>query len=285
MAALVACGHSGSTPTNIPDKNPANDAFPTNGPPLLTPGERMQYRVALKGLELATYTITVGDITELDGKKVITIVGNAKLSGIAAWFSQKIDDKFTSWIDITTGRSLRFQADEYGTGTSDIEHAIVDFTKRTPTSVPVTFHLNDQPEQPEPQALSRETFDLNEFLVALRAWEGTAGTKQPLDIFRSRFLWRAEVTIKGKTKLDTEMGDLPALRFDAHLFKLDKKGGKFPDTDERDFSLWVSDDAGRVPLKIVAKTDYGDVEIKIVDYQAGNGEPLRKSEAATTAAN
>jgi len=246
----------------------------------------MQYKVSLKGLELATYTISVGDITDLDGKKAITIVGNARLSGIAAWFSQKIDDKFTSWLDVTTGRSLRFQADEYGTGTSDIEHAVVDLAKKTADSVPVTFHLNEEPPAPEPQALSRETYDLNEFLVALRAWEGSPGTKQPLDIFRSRFLWRAEVTIKGKTKIDAgELGELPALRFDAHLFKLDKKGAKFPDTDERDFSLWISDDAGRVPLQIVAKTDYGDVSIKIVDYQAGNGEPLRKSEAATTASN
>jgi len=249
----------------------------------------MQYKVSLKGIELATYTITVGDITDLDGEKVISIVGNARLSGIAAWFSQKIDDKFTSWIDVTTGRSLRFQADEYGTGTSDVEHSVVELAKRTPDSVPVMFHLNDQPPTPEPQALSRElTYDLNEFLVALRAWEGSPGAKQPLDIFRSRFLWRAEVTIKGKAKLDTDLADQPtvtALRFDAHLVKLDKKGGKFPDTDERDFSLWISDDGGRVPLQIVAKTDYGDVAIKIVDYQPGNGEPLRKPEAATTAAN
>ncbi len=52
----------------------------------------MQYKVALKGIELATFTITVGDIVELDGKKVITVQSNAKLSGIAAWFGQKIDD-------------------------------------------------------------------------------------------------------------------------------------------------------------------------------------------------
>ena len=42
--------------------------------------------------------------------------------------------------------------------------------------------------------------------------------------------------------------------------------------DERDFEIWFSDDAGRVPLKVVAKTDYGDVEMTIVDYNPGTGK-------------
>lgn len=253
---------------------------------MLTPGERMQYRVSLKGIELAVYTITVGELGDLEGKKVVTIQGNAKLAGIAAWFSQKIDDKFTSWIDVSSGRSVRFQADEYGTGTSDVEHSTVDLARKTPTSVTVNFRLNDQPDKPEPQKLDRQTFDLNEFLVALRSWDPPAGTKQAVDIFRSRYLWRAEVSNKGKTKLETELGDLPALRFDTHIYKLDRTNGRFPDSDERDFSIWISNDAGRVPLQIVAKTDYGDVTMKIVVYEPGAGEPLHKPDAAaTTAAN
>lgn len=237
----------------------------------------MQYRVSLKGLELAVYVFSVGEIVDLEGKKTITVQGNAKLAGLAAWFGGKVDDTLTSWLDIETGRARRLQVDEYGSRTSDMEHTVADIGKREGNTIPVTFRMNDETPKPEPQtAALPETWCLNSFLVALRSWEAPAGSVQKLEVFRSRNLWSMTVTAKGKTKLVTELGELPALRFDAHVVKLARDGSKFPDTDERDFSLWVSNDAGRVPLQINAKTDYGDVTMAIVDYQAGNGEPLRK---------
>ena len=281
-----ACGHpaggtnDGTGPTKgTPPDGAAKGEFP-KGPPLVTPGERMQYKVALKGLELASYVISVGEIVDLEGKKTITVSGNAKLAGIAAWFGGKVDDTLTSWLDIETGRSRRFQVDEYGSRSEDIEHTIADIAKRDGATIPVMFHINNDPPTPEPQkAALPETWCMNSFLVALRSWEGPPGSVQNLEVFRSRNLWKMTVTIKGKTKISTDLPETPeigAIRFDAHVVKLDRDGGKFPDTDERDFSLWVSDDAGRVPLQINAKTDYGDVTMKIVDYQPGNGEPLRQ---------
>ena len=43
---------------------------------------------------------------------------------------------------------------------------------------------------------------------------------------------------------------------------------------DRHYSIWVSDDADRVPLLLVAKTDYGDVKMEIIDYAAGQGKRL-----------
>lgn len=279
VIALVACGHPGTTPTNDKPIPPAPKGFPI-GPPLATPGERMQYKVSLKGLELAVYTITVGDVVELDGKKVVLVQANAKLAGIAAWFSQKVDDKFTSWIDIATGRPVQFTADEYGTNTSNVEHSVMEISKRADGAVPVTFRLNEEPGKPEPQKTTLpETWDINSFVIALRSWEDPPGSSHTLEAFRSRYLWRITATTKGKAKVETAQEDtpkLPAVRIDAHLFKLGKDGNKFPDSDERDFSLWIGDDAARVPLKIVAKSDYGDVTMLLVDYNPGTGEPLRK---------
>jgi hypothetical protein len=38
--------------------------------------------------------------------------------------------------------------------------------------------------------------------------------------------------------------------------------------------MWISDDADRVPLLMVAETDYGDIRMEIVDYTAGTGQNL-----------
>jgi hypothetical protein len=142
--------------------------------------------------------------------------------------------------------------------------------------VPISFHLNDGTPTPEPQKVRYpEIWDYNAFLIALRAWEGAAGSAVQAEVLRSRYLWHVEMKIQGTTKLATELGDLPALRFDGHTFKVDRKGAKDTGSDERDFSIWISDDDGRVPLLIQARTDYGDVKMEVADYQPGNGQRLR----------
>jgi hypothetical protein len=275
VACVMACGQKGGTTTPDP---PKADKFP-DGPPLVTPGERMTYRVQLQGVELASYELAVGDVTDLVGKKAIVVQGHAKAVGLVKMVAN-IDDKFTSWIDVATGRPLRFTTDEYATKSEDIEHSLADVAGRTGNTLPIAFHLNDQPEQPEPQTVQLpEVWDYNSFLIALRAWEGGAGSKVTAEVLRSRFLWHVDMTIHGKDKIATQIAQLntvPALRFDGHTYKLTRQGGKFPDSDERDFSVWISDDAGRVPLKIVTRTDYGDVTMEITDYQAGTGQPLRQ---------
>jgi hypothetical protein len=140
--------------------------------------------------------------------------------------------------------------------------------------IPVDFHLNDAPAKPEPQKVTQQdTWDYNSFLVALRTWD-PACSAMSFEVFRSRFMWHVDIKLRGKDKLVTALGELPAMRFDAHTYKLDRTGAKFGDA-ERDFSLWISDDDGRVPLQNVAATDYGDIQLEITDYAPGTGTRLR----------
>ena len=276
---LVACtNHPAPSATPAAPIGPAAAAAAPalrDGPPLATPGEHMQYRLSLRGVDLATYELGIGDVTELDGKRVVVVQGHARTRGFASFFAT-IDDRFTSWIDVTTGRSLRFQTDEYASGSkTDIEHSVIDLAGRSGDTIPVQFHVNDAPPRPEPQKASLPAaWDYNGFLLALRSWEGPPGSRLTLEVFRSRFLWHVEVTIHGKEKLVTELGELPALRIDGKTYKLRRDGTRAPDDSERQFSMWISDDDGRVPLQIKAVTDYGDLKMQIVDYQPGNGARL-----------
>src|SRR4029077_21242078 len=132
---------------------------------------------------------------------------------------------------------------------------------RTGDTVPIQFHLNDDPPKPEPQKVSLpDVWDYNAFLVALRSWEGAPGSTVTAEVLRSRYLWHVVMKIHGKQQLHTELGDLPTLVLDGHTYKLGRDGNKLPDSDERDFRIWISDDDGRVPLQVTAKTDYGDIE-------------------------
>lgn len=275
--SLVACGSTGKGLD--PPTGPAQAGKLPDGPPLVTPGERMSYRLSLQGVELATFGFSVGEITELGGKRVIVVEGHAKSVGFADWVA-RIDDRFTSWIDVETGRSRRFQTAEYETNSkTNVEHVVAETGARQGDLVPVTFRMNEGPASEESQHLSKaDVWDYNTFLVAIRAWEQPPGSKINVEVFRSRYLWNVEMTVRGKEKIKTDLpdlGEVTALRFDAHMYKLDRKGGKYPNTDERDLSIWISDDDGRVPLRTVGRTDYGDIKMDIVDYQPGSGQRLR----------
>ncbi|HWU90078.1 MAG TPA: DUF3108 domain-containing protein [Kofleriaceae bacterium] len=281
LAALwlfSACGHPGGK--SVPSGPPAaEEGKLPSGPPLVTPGERMSYKLSLQGVSLATYGFSVGEVQDLAGKQVIVAESHAKSAGIADWVA-RIDDRFTSWIDVETGRSRRFQTAEYETNSkTNVEHVVADFAGRDGDRVPVTFHMNDEAPTPEPQKVTKpDVWDYNTFLIALRAWEQPPGSKVSVEVFRSRYLWNVDMTVRGKEKIRTELPDLAevtALRLDAHMYKLDRDGGKYPNSDERDLSIWISDDDGRVPLRTTARTDYGDIKMEIVDYQPGSGQRLR----------
>ena len=83
--------------------------------------------------------------------------------------------------------------------------------------------------------------------------------------------------VHGKTKLVTALGELPAIQLDGHTYKVDRDDARSSRTPSaRDFSVWISDDDGRVPLQNVAKTDYGDIKMEITDYAPGTGARLRQ---------
>lgn len=275
LLVLGACGGSGAAPQKPVAPPVATDRFPV-APPLVTPGEHMGYKLTLMGAELATFELTVGQQEIVAGKPTIVVQTHAKVSGIgelaASAAGIHVDDTFTSWIDLATGRPLRWYCDEFATKSDDKERTEAKLAERQGNTVPVEFHVNDNPPTPEPQTVSMpDVWDFNSFLVALRTWEAPPGSTVKGEAFRSRYIWHVEMTMGGKSRLSTALGEFPVWEVHGHTYKLARDGTKKND-DERDFEIWFSDDAGRVPLKVVAKTDYGDVEMTIVDYNPGTGK-------------
>lgn len=239
----------------------------------------MTYKLVLQGVELAAFQLAVGEVQDLAGARVVVVEAHARSVGIVEWLA-RIDDRFTSWIDVETGRSRRFQTDEYETNSkTNVEHVVADLASREGDRVPVTFALNDAPPSPEPQKVSKpDVWDYNAFLVALRAWEQPPGSNINVEVFRSRYLWNIDMKITGRETIQTDLpdlGEVSALRFDARLYRLTRDGARDTSSDERNLSIWISDDDGRVPLRTVARTDYGDIRMDIVDYHPGNGQRLR----------
>ena len=265
LAVLVACG---SKPAPSGPTGALQNELPA-GPPLATPGERMSYQLSLRGIALADFDLAIGEVTELDGAKVIPVTMHAQSTGIARLVA-KVDDKFTAWLDVATGRPRRFECEEFAVhGKSDIEHVLVDYPRRSGETMPLTVWVNAGAPRPETQAVTaRELWDLASFLIALRSWEGAIGSRTTTEVFRSRYLWKLDIRIANRSSLVTYLGELPALRFDAHATKVDRHGRPTA-AAQRDFALCVSDDNDRVPLAIVSDTDFGKLALQIMEYVPG----------------
>ena len=278
LLMIGACGPGRAAPQKPAAPPVATDRLPTT-PPFVTPGEHMSYKLTLMGAELATFELAVGQEETVAGKPTIVVQTHAKVSGIgelaASAAGIHVDDTFTSWVDVATGRPLRWYCDEFATKSEDKERTEAKFAERTGNTIPVEFHVNDGAPTSEPQTVSMpDVWDFNAFLVALRTWEAPQGSTVKAEAFRSRYVWHVDMTMGGKSRMTTALGEFPVWEIRGHTYKLSRDGTKKTD-DERDFQIWISDDDGRVPLKVVAKTDYGDVEMTIVDYNPGTGKRLR----------
>jgi len=182
---LCACGsHAGES--SVPHGPPvAIDRLPV-GPPLVTPGEHMSYRLSLEGMDLATFDLAIGEPTVMAGRRAVVVQTHAQAAGLVKVVSN-INDTFTSWVDVTTGRPVRWATDEYATKSKNKERTDVVLYPREGDTIPIEFHLNDDPPEPEPQKVSLpDVWDYNAYLIALRSWEAPPGSTIEAEVLRSR---------------------------------------------------------------------------------------------------
>src|SRR5690606_15786991 len=83
-----------------------------------------------------------------------------------------------------------------------------------------------------------------------------------------RRVWRTDLAFRGSTTVRTAMGLRAALRFTGSSARLDHRSLD-PDRSKapRGIELWISDDAHRMPLRVVAHSEYGDFQAELVSYQ------------------
>jgi hypothetical protein len=259
VVALASCGNRVAPPPR--DWNVPAAKLGTK-PPFASPGERIRYRVSALGLELAALQMGVGDVTPLEDKQAVVVQAVAESVGLAARV-KPVRVEFTSWIDSTSGLPLLFRAVE---GDEVIE---ARFTKLAEKKFPIATQVGDAPEKVEMQTTNGQPLELLGVLLVLRSWDDKVGASRTFEAVRSSYVWRMQATVVGRESIATELGELPTVKFDAVSRRLMRDGSIDQGTESRKFSVWISDDADRVPLRMVAETDYGDIKIEIVDFVAG----------------
>lgn len=105
-----------------------------------------------------------------------------------------------------------------------------------------------------------EPHDMHSSLLLLRAWRPRLDEQAYFYVVLGRRPWRVDVTSRGPEMI--KLGDDPRLthRIDGVAVRLGE--GPTPVTTKR-FSLWLSEDSDRVPLRMVADASFGAVTMTL----------------------
>jgi hypothetical protein len=222
----------------------------------------MAFEVQLAGVLVGEAQLAVGEVGMVDGRRAIVIKSRAATAGAAA-LVRKIVDEATTVIDADTGAAISVETNvEMGdkktvaTTTFFPTYAEVKF-QRSEDKAPSTFRVDTR---------NARLHDAHSAMAQLRGWKAAPGTMRSVSVIGGRRLWHVEVKYVGEETIGTTAGNRRAVVFEGVSFRARRDMKPETNKPARKFRVWLSDDADRVPLKVVANTELGEVVMSLTDY-------------------
>lgn len=234
---------------------------------LYHPGEQLFYRVSYKAkmfpnTEVGSVEVTTCEETS-DGETVYKVVGTGRTLPTYRWFFN-LEDTYTVRIDTATLRPLRFDSDLHEGDYTFESHYRYDWAD---SLVHTRWSSRKRPERTKSMALTPESMDAVSLFFDLRSAEaedfriGEPATLQMVlqDTIRQlhyRYLGRENKKIRN-------MGRFKTLKFECQLGTTEG----FSFTDGTIFTIWISDDANKIPLYIESPVKVGSIQAYISGYK------------------
>ena len=226
-------------------------------------GETMAFEVSIAGVLAGEAALAVGQPGDVDGKRVVAVRSRLATAGAAALIKRVVDDA-TTVIDVDTGRPMRFDTEvEYGDNRYSASAVFA------PNAVDVTWHRKDTESKGNVHFDFRTHLphDAHSAMADVRQWRAPMGARRTVFVVGGRRLWRTDLTMGPRESLVTKMGNYATIRLDGVAYRARGSLAIDEKRKPRKFTVWVSDDADRVPLRVKASTELGDILIDLVDYQ------------------
>jgi hypothetical protein len=259
VLAVVVAGCAGADAMTLPAAAPQAVANTEVG---LVPGENMAFEIKLAGIIAGEAQLAVGEATTFEGHRAIIVKSRAATAGAAALL-KKITDEATTTIDLDTGRPLTLETFvEMGDRTSTASARFVG----SRADITYTRDKTDKPHTMRIDFGKAVVNDAHAAMAQLRGWKAKPGTTKSLFVVGGRRLWRVDVKFAGEATIASAYGNRRAVRYEGAAFRAKNNLTVEGDKPQRTFTVWLSDDADRVPLKVAASTELGDIAIELTEY-------------------
>ena len=218
-------------------------------------GEFLRYDVSYGYFSAATATLEIADFSKkINGRNTFHVVGKGKSAGALNWFF-KVEDRYETYIDeeaILPWKFIRHVRE----GGYELDRDI-RFDQYLNTATVTQNGDKDYNVEPNTQDL------LSAFYYArtLDMQDAEIGQEFMINTFFDREMYPLKFKFLGSEVVTTDLGSFNCLKFRPMV----EKGRVFK--EEEDMTLWVSDDANKVPIRVKSDLLVGSIEMDLVEHK------------------
>jgi hypothetical protein len=217
-------------------------------------GEKLTFRVYYN---MGFVWINAGNVhfntnlEQMNGKKVYHISGAGKTAKSYEWV-YKVRDKYDTYIDKETMLPVRFIRHVNEGGFKIDQDITMDHTK--------CIAISDTTTYPIPKC-TQDVLSVIYFARNINYSKYNIGDKIPFTMFLDNKVYSLYIKYLGKEKIDTKMGTYNAIKIVPLLIQgtIFKGGEKM--------TVWVTDDANHLPLRIESPILVGSIKVDLIDYE------------------
>ena len=214
------------------------------------PGEAFTFKFSLGPVEGGRARMSIGRPVARAGRHVLAVHGEAETTAFIKLLAH-IQDDYKLVVDTDNLLPVTVAETERG-----IRERRISVEHTGPRVADVEFW------SPERQLHGRHvtqriTRDPLSGFFALRALPLDDGQKLDLDILDGNALWRVALSVRrgDKVRLERDSAAHAAIRIDGVARRIDDNGRPRAGVGPRNLTIWMSDDADRVLLRLEADTD------------------------------
>ena len=217
----------------------------------------------ISGISVAELTFTVEDTPDPDQ---LLVKAEARSKGALLWL---LRFSFLQQIDSTIDRDEQFVL---ATEKHDVQkdrvrnsRADFDYSDRRVTYVESDPNEPMRPPRTIASEISGETHDLVSGIYKLRTLPLEVGKTFELSISDSGLVYQVPVKVTGKEEIKTDIGRVSCFVLEPQVFGQ----GRLIES-EGSMTIWITDDARRIPVRSQVKASIGKLDIRIRSIKSGS---------------
>jgi hypothetical protein len=212
-------------------------------------GESIEFRLHYGFVTAGYGTVRILPYTEkLNGRDVFHVIGKGRSVSTFDWFF-KVRDEYHSYIDMAAITPLKFTKDIHEGGYTDDDNASFDNEKKMVTSTKGNISM---PEY------TQDIISMLYYARSLDIRNAAIGATFPLTFYLDKEITTISLKIIGRETISTELGKFRTIKIRPQVIA----ERVFKDKDA--VTLWVSDDANLLPLRLQADLAVGSIKADII---------------------
>jgi hypothetical protein len=219
-------------------------------------GEQLTYEVSWSSFVVAgELTLETKERRAVDGVDAYHIAALAQSVGIVSAVVYKVKDVYDSYLNATTLQP--FRAEKNSRRGKNRAQGVMLLDQQSGKAT-----LEGGKELKIPQG----TYDLASLLYAIRMIDLTPGKTQNFTLIEDGKLYDLIVTVEGREKVGTRMGDFNVVRVSTKAASTNRSG-----KDPYRLNIYLTNDAERLPVLISATPSWGEVRVELISATGTKG--------------